>query len=171
MIGQITQKARIGISACKMNPVSDVLLPDSNSFPRCSRLIAFSVYSYRTEVRQVYGLMLPEYAHRPHGNTKFEYMSDNAFLPKQDNVPHLACIVCDTHHTNPSESQITLGEMDAVLTLLTYQFGCGKFSDHTIKPVSIDHRADFPMRKPFQCYPNDNDSYSMRLGVSLRIPT
>jgi hypothetical protein len=94
------------------------------------------------------GLILPVYAHRPNGHTKFEYMSDYAFLPKQDGVPHMACVICDTHNTTTSESQVTLGEMHAIFSLLSFQFACDKFSNHSIKPVSsILIYLDSPLKR------------------------
>lgn len=57
-------------------------------------------------------------------------------MSKKD-VPHLACIVCNTHCPGPSESRLTLGEMHGILALLSQQFGCEAYSEHLIKPVSL----------------------------------
>lgn len=137
------QQARIGVCARKFNLVSEVFFPDSSCFPLCRCLIALAMYSRRNEVHDTYGLPLPNYSHPPCGVEKWVYMSDYAFLPRQDEVPHMACILSDTNRIEPSQSEITLGEMDAILALLAHAFACKTCSEHAIKPVSFHLEHDY----------------------------
>ncbi|KAG8164139.1 hypothetical protein KVR01_006057 [Diaporthe batatas] len=93
--------------------------------------------SRRNEVLADYGLDLPCYSHPPNRVPKWEYMSDFAFLPRKDDVPHLACVLSDTNGMQPSQPNVTLGEMHAILALLAHPFACGKYSEHSIKPAMI----------------------------------
>lgn len=119
------------------------MAPDFSFFSYCLCLIALVVYSTRYEVLQTYGLPLPCYSHPPYGTNRWQYMSDHVLLPRQDGIPHMACVLSDTNCVEPSQPQVTVGEMEAILALLTHQFACEACIDHSIKPVSLDPCADF----------------------------
>ncbi|KAJ0114081.1 hypothetical protein J7T55_007915 [Diaporthe amygdali] len=87
----------------------------------------------RWEVRETTGLILPyrcivDYAY------SHEYQSDIVFFPKDEDRPHLACIMEDTAI---SPDKILRSEVHGAITLIKHQMRNDRLKDHYTKPVML----------------------------------
>jgi hypothetical protein len=97
----------------------------------CADTLTRRARSDRWELGRTTGLILPrgvrDNLHR------HQYFSGTAFFPKDENKPHLSCIVSDTFI---SPDSMLRSEVHGAVALIKYQLTSQRCSDHRIKPVS-----------------------------------
>lgn len=110
-----------------------------------TNMLTQGVQSDKCNIRETTGLVLP-YRCMVDYSYHHEYQSDIVFFPKDEDRPHLACIMEDTAI---SPDQILRSEVHGAITLIKHQMRNEHFTDHYIKPVSSSQNKIiqfFPMK-------------------------